>query len=58
MKKIGFIGIGNMGGAILSGYAQSGKTGHNQLLAFDMNRKKFHSLLSAKAADSCVRSRI
>ena len=37
MKKIGFIGIGNMGGAILSGYAQSGKTGHNQLLAFDMN---------------------
>ncbi len=23
MKKIGFIGIGNMGGAILAGYAQS-----------------------------------
>lgn len=37
MKKIGFIGIGNMGGAILSGYAQSGKVGDNQLMAFDMN---------------------
>ena len=25
MKKIGFIGIGNMGGAILAGYALVGK---------------------------------
>lgn len=37
--KIGFIGIGNMGGAILTGYAASGKVGNNELLAFDMNRE-------------------
>ena len=37
MKKIGFIGIGNMGGAILAGYAASGKADGKELLAFDMN---------------------
>lgn len=35
--KIGFIGIGNMGGAILAGYAGSGKAENHQLMAFDMN---------------------
>lgn len=35
--KIGFIGIGNMGGAILSGYVASGSADHKELLAFDMN---------------------
>ncbi len=35
--KIGFIGIGNMGGSILSGYAASGKADVHQLMAFDMN---------------------
>ena len=37
--KIGFIGIGNMGGAILSGYANSGKANNHQLMAFDMNEE-------------------
>ena len=37
MRKIGFIGIGNMGGAILAGYAASGKADGKELLAFDMN---------------------
>lgn len=37
MKKIGFIGIGNMGGAILAGYAQSENAKNMELLAFDMN---------------------
>lgn len=37
--KIGFIGIGNMGGAILSGYAASGNAGANQLMAFDRNEE-------------------
>lgn len=37
--KIGFIGIGNMGGAILSGYAASGKAENNQLMAFDTSRE-------------------
>lgn len=35
--KIGFIGIGNMGGAILSGYAASGNADEHELMAFDMN---------------------
>lgn len=37
--KIGFIGIGNMGGAILSGYAASGEATGNELAACDMNRQ-------------------
>lgn len=37
--KIGFIGIGNMGGAILSGYAASGNADGHQLMAFDMNEE-------------------
>lgn len=37
--KIGFIGIGNMGGAILSGYAAAEKAKDDQLLAFDMNEE-------------------
>lgn len=37
--KIGFIGIGNMGGAILSGYAASGKADGHHLMAFDMNEE-------------------
>ena len=39
MKKIGFIGIGNMGGAILAGYAQSENSKNVELLAFDMNNE-------------------
>lgn len=37
--KIGFIGIGNMGGAILSGYAQAEASRDHQLMAFDMNEE-------------------
>lgn len=37
--RIGFIGIGNMGGAILSGYAQAEASKNHQLLAFDMNEE-------------------
>lgn len=33
--KIGFIGIGNMGGAILSGYARAGGADGNELLAYN-----------------------
>lgn len=35
--RIGFIGIGNMGGAILSGYVASGKADDHEIMAFDMN---------------------
>lgn len=37
--KIGFIGIGNMGGSILAGYAASDKSAEHRLLAFDMNEE-------------------
>lgn len=36
---IGFIGIGNMGGAILSGYASSESSSKDRLMAFDMNKE-------------------
>jgi len=35
--KIGFIGIGNMGGSILAGYAASASSADKELLAFDKN---------------------
>jgi len=37
--RIGFIGIGNMGGAILSGYAATEASEDHQLMAFDMNEE-------------------
>lgn len=37
--KVGFIGTGNMGGAILSGYAASGCASDNTLLAYDPSEK-------------------
>ncbi len=42
--KIGFIGIGNMGGAILSGYAASDSSSRDQLYAFDLNRSLCDSM--------------
>lgn len=37
--RIGFIGIGNMGGAILSGYATTEESENHQLMAYDMNEE-------------------
>lgn len=37
--RIGFIGIGNMGGAILSGYASTEAAENHQLMAYDMNEE-------------------
>lgn len=37
--RIGFIGIGNMGGAILSGYAATEEAENHQLMAYDMNEE-------------------
>lgn len=37
--RIGFIGIGNMGGAILSGYAKTKEAREPRLMAFDMNEE-------------------
>ena len=52
-KTIGFLGVGNMGGAILSGYAKecAGKVDAPVLLAYRRNREKLEALCSAAGAD-------
>lgn len=44
--KIGFVGIGNMGGAILTGYADSEASNGQQLFAFDPNRESCRKMKS------------
>ena len=43
MKKLGFIGVGNMGGAILKGI--EGKLGNTAVFAYDANAEKQTSAL-------------
>ena len=52
MNKLGFIGVGNMGHAILSGI--NGKLGNTAVFAFDANPEKLKGIasLGATAADS------
>ena len=44
MKKIGFIGAGNMGGAIISGIITSKICTPENILAFDTNKKAVERL--------------
>lgn len=48
--KIGFIGIGNMGGAILAGYANSASAAGSELMAYDPSEKTC-SDMKAKVSD-------
>ena len=52
MNKLGFIGVGNMGGAILNGI--NGKLGNTAVFAYDANPEKLKGIasLGATAADS------
>ena len=52
MTKLGFIGVGNMGAAIIKGI--NGKLGNTAVFAFDSNPEKLKniSVLGATAADS------
>ena len=52
MKKLGFIGVGNMGGAILKGI--EGKLGNTAVFAYDANSEKLADLtqVGATAAGS------
>ena len=52
MKKLGFIGVGNMGGAILKGI--EGKLGNTAVFAYDANKDKLADLtqVGATAAGS------
>ncbi len=54
MNKIGFIGAGNMGGAIMKGIAKSGMSSDTEIYAFDMDKEKVNSLseYGIKAAES------
>jgi pyrroline-5-carboxylate reductase len=42
--NIGFLGTGNMGGAIISGYANQAKVKGQTILAFDLNKEKLMAL--------------
>ncbi|MBQ8434443.1 MAG: pyrroline-5-carboxylate reductase [Oscillospiraceae bacterium] len=44
MNKIGFIGAGNMGSAIMKGIAKSGMNDNCEIFAFDMDAEKVSSL--------------
>lgn len=51
--NIGFLGTGNMGGAIINGYAsQAGKNGDN-LLAYDLNADKLSELAEKTGLTPC-----
>lgn len=52
-KTIGFLGVGNMGGAILSGYAKecAGKADAPVLLAYRRNREKLAALCDTAGAE-------
>lgn len=55
MKKLGFIGVGNMGGAILKGI--EGKLSNTAVFAYDANAEKLADLrlVGATAAGSAAR---
>ena len=39
MKKLGFIGVGNMGGAIIGGILRSGKVQPGDIIGADKSRR-------------------
>lgn len=47
--KIGFIGIGNMGGSILKGYARSAASAGNEILIHDKTTENNHEMAAAIA---------
>jgi len=51
--NIGFLGTGNMGGAIISGYAKQAKGNGETLLAFDLNTEKLAALSEKTGVLAC-----
>ena len=51
--KIGFLGTGNMGGAIIGGYSKLAKENGDTLLAFDLNAEKLKSLADKTGLTCC-----
>jgi len=52
--NIGFLGTGNMGGAIINGYAKQAKASGQTLLAFDLNTEKLLSFEQKTGAIPCA----
>jgi len=50
---IGFLGTGNMGGAMISGYAKQAKQNGDILLAFDLNTEKVRALSEKTGLTPC-----
>lgn len=51
--KLGFIGAGNMGGAILRGYLKSGKTAGSDIYVCGRDREKLERLCNELSVNSC-----
>lgn len=51
--NIGFLGTGNMGGAIINGYAKQATINGDNLLAFDLNVEKLQSLAEKTGLTTC-----
>ena len=51
--KIGFIGIGNMGGAIYRGYSPAAAAQGNEMLAFDKDTEKLQQLVAECPTTIC-----
>ncbi len=51
--NIGFLGTGNMGGAIINGYANQAKQNGDTLLAFDLNTDKLLGLVKTTGIVPC-----
>jgi pyrroline-5-carboxylate reductase len=52
--RIGFLGAGNMGGAIIQGYAPQARHYHHQLLAYDPDRDKIEDLAEETGLTPCA----
>ncbi|MEG0392103.1 MAG: pyrroline-5-carboxylate reductase [Anaerovoracaceae bacterium] len=52
--NIGFIGTGNMGGAILKGYSKNAKADGNKILAFDVDKEKLKAIEEGYGAIPCA----
>ncbi len=53
IMKVGFIGVGNMGGAILTGYYEKTKGSGREILIFDQRLERMEELQSEMAVTIC-----
>ena len=56
MLKLGFIGIGNMGGAILRGVVSAGYLTPEEMAACDLSRRKLEDISTEMPGLTCTES--